>query len=127
MVRFENDSNDAPWSKETLPSSISDPNIDDVVRQADSAPAEGSMRPAARLRARRRAKVIPEHVWNKHKSTIEHLYIEKELTLTEVRAEMIASHGFDASPSMYKKRLGDWKKRKYYNSSSEERHLTTFQ
>lgn len=94
---YGNGLNDTLTPEETLPPRISDLNLDEGVRVTDPVPAERSMRATRRLGARRRAKIIPEHIWNKYKTTIEHLYIERDLTLAGVRLEMIASHGFDAS------------------------------
>ncbi|MCJ1447459.1 MAG: hypothetical protein MMC23_007970 [Stictis urceolatum] len=47
--------------------------------------------------------------WDKHRPTIERLYLEKDLTLKEVIDEMKKSpYNFDKTEQAYKKRLGQW-------------------
>jgi hypothetical protein len=89
------DMNDTIHFQESPPSKIVELDIADEVPGAD--PAESSIRFPCQHRNRPRAKVIPEHIWTKHKRAIEHLYIERDLKLAQVREEMIASYGFDAS------------------------------
>lgn len=87
--------NDAIQFQKSLPSrTMSLYNVDEV--PAADLP-ESSTRLTCQHGSRPRAKVIPEHIWNKHRHAIEYLYLERDLKLAQVREEMIANHGFDAS------------------------------
>ena len=94
---FGNHLNDELLLQEALPARISDLDIGDKANIPNPVPASRSTGSSATPKPRPRAKVIPEHIWDKHKSTIEYLYLEKDLTLAKVRAHMIANHNFDAS------------------------------
>jgi hypothetical protein len=87
--------NDTIQFHESLPSRIVNLDISDEVNATD--PAELPAGLPCQHGSRPRAKVIPEHIWNKHRHAIKYLYIERDLKLAQVREEMIASYGFDAS------------------------------
>ncbi|KAK8097412.1 hypothetical protein PG984_016551 [Apiospora sp. TS-2023a] len=50
----------------------------------------------------------PPALWEKHKSTIQALYIDQKMRLQDVIVEMRSKHDFNATQKMYKDRFKDW-------------------
>lgn len=75
--------------------------------------ADGAETTRGGPRARRRP--IPNAVWERVRPVITELHQEKGLPLDRVCFVMKESHGFDAEPQMYKKRLFKWSVRKNYS------------
>ncbi|KAI1148583.1 hypothetical protein F4825DRAFT_433503 [Nemania diffusa] len=76
--------------------------------ESDSKSCEPASAKAQRRGSRRQKSHGPE-VWDALKSEIERLYLAENRTLEDVMAILREERGFEASPKMYKTKLGQWR------------------